>query len=238
MKRILICTVLLISGFLLFAAGPEKEPFFCTRPGTKLYYERTKAGSTKLLQTTLFEIESVQPSGKGRTVHYAITMTKANGNEMLGGRAVQTTFVSPEGDASLSFGETVKGFIQNMFPHSKIDISDSSALLPADMQPGDTLPETHCTVKVAGISAHFHVTGRKVLRKERITTPAGTFDCVVVRERKEEDAPFHHPDNWLDNYYVHGLGYVRHDKYDKNMRLLEREVLVRIENPASSDARH
>ena len=231
MKKILICTVLLLSSLLLYAAGPEKEPYFCPRPGTILHYERYKAGTTKLLQTTLFEIESIQPSAKGRTVHYAVTMAKASGRELLGGRAPQTSYVSPKGDTSLDFGETVKGFIQNMFPSAKVEVTNSEALLPVDMQPGDTLPEAHSTVKVVGINAHFHVTGRKVLRRETITTPAGTFDCMVVRERKEEDAPLHHTDNWLDNYYVRGLGYVRHDKYDKNMRLLESEVLVRIEQP-------
>lgn len=231
MKKILICTVLLLSSLLLYAAGPEKEPYFCTRPGTILHYERYKAGTTKLLQITLFEIESVQPSAKGSTVHYAVTMAKASGRELLGGRAPQTSYVSPEGNTSLDFGETVKGFIQNMFPSAKVEVANSEALLPVDMQPGDTLPEAHSTVKVVGINAHFHVTERKVLRRETITTPAGTFDCMVVRERKEEDAPFHHTDNWLDNYYVRGLGYVRHDKYDKNMRLLESEVLVRIEQP-------
>ena len=231
MKKILICTVLLLSSLLLNAAGPEKEPYFCTRPGTILHYERYKAGTTKLLQTTLFEIESVQPSAKGRTVHYAVTMAKASGRELLGGRAPQTSYVSPNGNTSLDFGETVKGFIQNMFPSAKVEVTNSEALLPVDMQPGDTLPEAHSTVKVVGINAHFHVTGRKVLRRETITTPAGTFECMVVREFKEEDAPLHHTDNWLDNYYVRGLGYVRHDKYDKNMRLLESEVLVRIEQP-------
>ena len=100
------------------------------------------------------------------------------------------------------------------------------------MQPGDTLPETHCSVKVMGITVRFDITERKVLRRQRITTPAGTFDCIVVRERKQEHAPFHHLDDWLDNYYVRGLGYVRHDKYDKNMRLEESEVLVRISQPA------
>lgn len=238
MKRILICTALLLSSLLLYAAGPEKEPYFCTRPGTKLYYERTKAGTTKLTQTTLFEIESAEPSAKGRTIHYAVTMAKASGRELMGGRALQTTYISPNGDTSLDFGETVKGFVRNMFPSAKIEVSSSEALLPVNMQPGDTLSEIHSTVKVMGINAYFHVTGRKVLRRETVTTPAGTFDCMVVREFKEEDAPLHHTDNWLDNYYVHGLGYVRHDKYDKNMHLLEREVLVNIENPASSDARH
>lgn len=232
MKKIVICIVLLLSGLRLLAAGQEKEPYFCTRPGTQLYYERTKAGKTKLLQTTLFEIESSRLSAKGCTIRYAVTLTKANGSELYGGRAVQTAYASPEGDISLNFGETVKAFVRNLFPHTRIEVSEASAVLPAQMQPGDTLPETHCSVKVMGITVRFDITERKVLRKERVATPAGTFDCMVVREHKKEDAPFHHVDEWLDNYYVQGLGYVRHDRYDKDFRLQDSEVLVRINQPA------
>ena len=232
MKKIVICIVLLLSGLRLLAAGQEKEPYFCTRPGTQLYYERTKAGKTKLLQTTLFEIESSRLSAKGCTIRYAVTMTKANGSELYGGRAVQTAYASPDGDISLNFGETVKAFVRNLFPHTRIEVSEASAVLPAQMQPGDTLPETHCSVKVMGITVRFDITERKVLRKERVATPAGTFDCMVVREHKKEDAPFHHVDEWLDNYYVQGLGYVRHDRYDKDFRLQDSEALVRINQPA------
>ncbi len=232
MKKIVICIVLLLSGLRLLAAGQEQEPYFCTRPGTQLYYERTKVGKTKLLQTTLFEIESARPSAKGRTIRYAVTLTKANGSELYGGRAVQTAYASPDGDITLNFGETVKAFIRNLFPRTRIEVSEASAVLPAQMQPGDTLPETHCSVKVMGITVHFDVKERKVLRRERIITPAGTFDCMVVREHKREDAPFHHVDEWVDNYYVQGLGYVRHDRYDKDFRLQDSEVLVRIDQPA------
>ena len=226
--------ILILVSFLSTLSLLAQEPFFCTRPGTKLYYERYKAGTTKLTQTTLFEIESIKQTAKGQEVHYAVTMAKANGNDLYGGRAIQTTLIAPNGDVNMNFGETVKGFVRNMFSHAKVEVSEAWALLPAKMQPGDTLPETHCTVTVAGLKAYFHITDRRVLRKETITTPAGTFDCIVVRERKEEDAPFHHPDNWLDNYYAPGYGYVRHDKYDKNMRLQESEVLVRIEDSQAS----
>lgn len=222
---------LFIIAFLSTISLLAQEPFFCTRPGTKLHYERHKAGTTKLTQTTLFEIESEQATSKGQEVHYAVTMAKANGSDLYGGRAIQTTLITPNGDVNMNFGETVKAFVKNMFPRANVEISEAWALLPAKMHPGDTLPETHCTVTVMGLKAYFHITDRRVLRKETITTPAGTFDCVVVREHKEEDAPFHHPDNWLDNYYAPGFGYVRHDKYDKNLRLQEIEVLVSIEEP-------
>lgn len=226
--------ILLFLAFLSTLSLLAQEPLFCTRPGTKLYYERYKAGTTKLTQTTLFEIESSKATAKGQEVHYAVTMAKANGSELYGGRAIQTTLIARNGDVNMNFAETVKGFIRNMFSRSNIEVTEAWALLPAIMHPGDTLPETHCTVTVAGIHVYFHITGRRVLRKETITTPAGTFDCIVVREHKEEDAPFHHPDNWLDNYYAPGYGYVRHDKYDKNMHLQESEVLVRIENSPST----
>ena len=223
-KALLLLTVLLFTLPLL--AG---EPYFCTRTGTKLYYERYRAKDHKLTQTTLFEIDSYD----GSQVRYAVSLKKANGSDMFGGRALQSAYIADNGDVAMDFGQTVKVFLLNMFPGMKITTSESFALLPQNMQPGDTLPETHCTVKITGITALFDVTDRTVLRREQITTPAGTFDCMVVRERKRENAPLHHHDNWLDNYYVPGLGYVRHDKYDKNMRLQESEVLVRIEKPGA-----
>ena len=222
MKKVLLLLTALLFTLPLLAG----EPYFCTRPGTKLYYERYRAKDHKLIQNTLLEIESNQPTAQGQEVQYALTVTKANGSEMYGGRSVQTALIAPNGDMTMNFGESVKGIIRNKFPRTKIEVSESRALLPANLQPLDTLPETHCTVTVMGVHAYFHITGRQVLRRETITTPAGTFDCIVIRERKEEVAPFHHLDNWLDDYYVPGIGYVRHDKYDKNMRLQESEVLV------------
>lgn len=62
-----------------------------------------------------------------------------------------------------------------------------------------------------------------------INALAGDFDCIVVRERKKEDAPLHHLDNYLENWYVPNLDYVRHDVYDENMVLEQSEVLVRIQ---------
>lgn len=230
MKKGILLLVVLFSTLSLLG----QEPYFCTRTGTRLYYERYKARSNKLVQTTSFEIESNQTTAEGQVIQYAVSMAKANGSPLYGGRAIQTTLIAPNGDLQLNFGETLKGFLQNMLSRAKVEVTEAYALLPADMQPGDTLPDTHCTVTVAGLHAYFHLTERSVLRKETITVPAGTFECMVVREHKEEDAPFHHPDNWQDNYYVPGLGYVRHDRYDKNLRLQDSEVLIRIEESPSN----
>ena len=51
MKRILLCIAFFLSCLPLLADGPEKKPNFCIEPGTRLYYERHKAGTGQLTQT-------------------------------------------------------------------------------------------------------------------------------------------------------------------------------------------
>ena len=76
MKRILTFGLLLL-GLSAFAG----EPFFSTAP-CSLYYERYKAGTTTLTQTTLIEVMSVSAkAGGGREVKYGLDLKKANGNE-------------------------------------------------------------------------------------------------------------------------------------------------------------
>ena len=173
---ILAMGLILLSGF----SGRASEPYFWTFGNRTLYYERYKAGSEKLIQTTTLDI-----------------------------------------------GAAVKAVIQNVLPRAHITYSGGVALMPMIMEVGDVLPECHCEVKVSGfLTYHIDVTERVVLRKEILTTPAGTYDCVVVREHKVEEGPMHHWDFWSDTWYAPGIGYVRHDNFDKRMRLESIEILV------------
>lgn len=225
MKRFLIVAFTLLWGISALAG----EPFFCTKAGSKLYYERYKTKTNKMIQTTEFEVDSLVNAGKGkRNVFYGVTMKKNGKRPLFGGRASLVTTLDANGDAHMDFGGSIKAFLQNTFPDAKIKVSGTDGLLPAAIMPGDTLPEAHCKVTVGILVVTVDVTERVVLRREKLTTPAGTFDCVVVRERKKEDAPMHHLDNYLENWYVPNMGYVRHDVYSLDMDLLQSEVLQKI----------
>ena len=96
------------------------------------------------------------------------------------------------------------------------------------MKVGDKLPDTHCELRSGMLKLVIDITDRMVLRRETISTPAGTFDCIVTRQHKVEDAPLHHVDTWSDSWYAPGIGYVRYDILDKdNEQLLASEILVR-----------
>jgi hypothetical protein len=172
------------------------------------------------------DIGAVLQDGPAKIVYYGMTLRKASGKALYGGTANLTTRIEGNGDVGMDLGAAVKAVIQNLFPRANITYSGDAAIMPAQMAAGDVLPECHCEVKVSAFTYHIDVTERVVLRKEQLTTPAGTYDCVVVREHKVEDGPMHHGDFWSDTWYAPGIGYVRHDTFDKKMRLESSEILI------------
>ena len=221
-------TVLFSTVVLLFSAFGAKagEPFFCVTPGSTLYYERYDTDNGKLMQTTFFEIDSKVPQGNQSLVKYFVTMKKANGKPIFGGRTALEVIFGKSGETQLDFGLSVSSFIKNIFKNLTITTEGNAAVLPAVMKPGDKLQDAHCVVRAGALKLTIDVTERTVLREETITVPGGTYKCIVAREHKVEDAPFHHVDTWSDSWYAPGIGYVRHDVYNSKMKLEASEILV------------
>lgn len=213
--------LLLFWGFSAWAG----EPYFCTQQGRTLFYERRDAASGKLERTTTWVIGEVHDEGGRTRVDYTFGLNKPNGAPMYGGPSEMSVLVERDGDVRMDVSGTMKAVFANMFPNAEIVSTGELTLLPANMRPGDVLPDARSVVTVRGIKYRTEVTERQVLREERITVPAGTFDCVVVREHKVERGPGRNRTTTGDTWYAPGIGYVRHDTYDKNLRLETTEVL-------------
>lgn len=227
--RLRRCAITLSLFLVTGLAAMAGEPYFCSQKGVKLHYERYKAGTSKVVQTTLVNVTGVKTNGAARTVDYWMSVRKADGREMYGGRLDLITQIKENGDVLTDFGATIKCVVRNHFPNVKISSSGDLAVVPSEMHPGETLPKAHCMVEVTGLKYTVDLLERKVLRRETLTTPAGSFDCIVAREHRVENGPMHHNDIWTDTWYAPGIGYVRHDHYDKKFRLESTEILVSIE---------
>ena len=154
---------------------------------------------------------------------------KSNGRVIYGGHIAMTSDINRQNDVTMDLGQTITKVIKNYLPNAKAISEGTQAVMPSRMQPGDILPEAHAVVRAGSLKYTVDITDRSVLRTETITTPAGTFDCIVIRERKVEKGPLINHAKWSENWYSRGIGYVRHDNLDKNMQLEESEILVRIE---------
>ncbi|MBP5336280.1 MAG: hypothetical protein J6Y63_02060 [Bacteroidales bacterium] len=223
MKRILLLMLLLLPA-LWARAG---EPFTPTKAGTTLVFERTKANG-RVEYTSTMQYTGVRREGGKLIVEYTFTIHGPGGNELYGGAAPMSTTVTADGTTEQDLGASLKAVLHNMFPGAAQEVETVPARLPANLKPGDRLPDAHARVKTGVLTHTMDITEREVLRTERITVPAGTFDCVVLREHKIEHGVGRERDNICENWYAPGIGPVRHDSYrlvNGVLKLNAREVL-------------
>lgn len=223
MKRVLLLLTLLLPG-LWARAG---EPFTPTKAGTTLVFERTKANG-RVEYTSTMQYTGVRREGGKLIVEYTFTIHGPGGNELYGGAAPMSTTVTADGTTEQDLGASLKAVLHNMFPGAAQEVESEPARIPANLKPGDRLPDAHCKVRTGVLTHTMDLTGRVVLRTERITVPAGTFDCVVLREHKVEHGIGRERDNICENWYAPGVGPVRHDSYrlvNGELKLNAREIL-------------
>lgn len=96
---------------------------------------------------------------------------------------------------------------------------------------GQSLPNASVTMTVAtgiiDITSTVTISDKKVVRREEITTPAGTFDCYVITYTNELRMGFSRTmqsTQWISE----GVGMVKEETYKANGRLLTKTVLQSI----------
>ena len=228
---------LFILAILVSAAvdmmGQEVTPYFCNVEDTVLEYVRTTVeGDVKWYHT--MKIEDVKQKGETSFIDYTSYILNHKRKPYYGDEPAQLQASVSQGKVTLDVAESVAAVFKTILPSgAKITSSGGESSLPSDMSPGDVLADVHAFVKALGLTMKISVTERKALRYETITTPAGTFDCIVVRERKVEKGMGRNRHTVADTWYARGIGMVRHDTYSPEFELQTSEWLVSILNTSS-----
>ena len=98
---------------------------------------------------------------------------------------------------------------------------------------GQELPDAELLLTMSMASVNMKMTvnmiNRKVIAKEKVTTPAGTFDCFVLNNETEVNLGMKmkmSSKEWLSK----GVGVVKTEEYDDNGKLLSKSVLTKFED--------
>ena len=208
----------------------QKNGYFCAKQGTVRHYERYAPDGkhwwnqdTKIDSTALGEDGTVK-------VGFTSTIKSFDVKAPIKGSVSSNAFVHKDGTVEINIAQAAATVAKNSYSAFKFKASGGSSYLSPKVKPGDTLEEIHGKVECAGMKLSIDYTERKVLRRETITVPAGTFDCIVVQERKVEKAPLMKRDNITLTWYCLGYGFVRHDSLLPDGSLESSELLVSISN--------
>ena len=201
-----------MSVMLTVTLGLKAQGYYCDRQGARLEYVRKniKDGSTEWRH--IMNITDVKKMSDGTQITSASTFLKANGKPYYKGDIIEEVVLKPNNDVWVDMEAVTINYVKGRFGlNATADAAPS--IIPADMAPGDTLPQVTGKGKVSLITFSYRICDRKVLRYETISLPAGTFDCVVLQERKLESGPGHNRDVLNHTWYCKGVGMVRHDTY-------------------------
>ncbi len=113
--------------------------------------------------------------------------------------------------------------VLDQYEGMEVEVSGTNLFLPNDLIAGRELPdaEMKMAIKMSPITMNMGVwiTNRKVTGNESITTPAGTYNCVVMSydfESKMGIKVSGSTKQWL----AEGVGLVRSEDYNKKGKLL------------------
>jgi hypothetical protein len=133
---------------------------------------------------------------------------------------------------SIDFNSLAAPGVLEQYKDMEVDISGTDIIVPNNLNPGQTLPDAHMlmNIKMTPINMKMSVdaTNRKVDGRESVTTPAGTFDCMVIswdHESKMGIKISGSAKQWL----AEGVGMVKQESYNKKGKLTGSMILTSFE---------
>ena len=228
-KTFIISLLLVLSASTKTSVDNHPKGYFCTTEGTVLNYERWTPSSGKLWWRQTLHIHEVKRRSDGALdVAFSSDFQTEQVKLPFDGRVPNRATVLTSGDVQFDIAETASYAARKMFKSLKFKHKGGLSTLKATALPGDSLQDIHAVVSWAAFRYTIDYTDRMVLRRENVDVPAGTFDCIVVQERKLERRPFYKNDRITLTWYALGYGMVRHDTFFLDGQMESSEQLVSV----------
>jgi len=111
----------------------------------------------------------------------------------------------------------------------EMDITGTDIELPNDLSVGRELADANVnvTMNMSGIKMKISVytVNRKVIANEELTTPAGTFSCLVLNETVQSKSMGANVNITSITWLAEGIGMIKNETYKKNGALMGKTEL-------------
>ncbi len=183
-----------------------QDLFFLNQEGKSVEYSiaDAKGKIQSYTKSTVKEIKKTD--AKNYTIVYTSEVMDANKKPLMDPMTVETVVVDGVivQDPVAAMGEAGKDVkVEGNFPE-----------FPSELSVGQTFGEYSYTMKMMGTSTTTKGSS-KVVAKEEITTPAGSFDCYKVESESSSKVMLQTTKVSTTSWYAKNLGAVRTETYDK-----------------------
>jgi len=125
------------------------------------------------------------------------------------------------------------GMLQQ-FENMETEVTGTNVIIPNNLSVGQELPDSEMKMKIsmAGMSMNVDVItkDRKVIGEEKITAPAGTYNCFVLQTTTESNVLGKKMSYTTKSWIAEGIGMVKQESYDEKGSMMNYSVLTKFNN--------
>lgn len=133
-----------------------------------------------------------------------------------------------DNNLSVDFKSLLSSEMMEQFEEMEYEITGTNLDWPNDLSVGQALPDANMNMKIAmggmNMNMSMDIINRKVIGREDVTTPAGTFDCLVITYDTEINMGFKQKTSskqWVSK----GVGMVMQED-SQNGKLMDTNMLT------------
>ncbi len=223
MKKIVITSFIFIAAFFTKGLAQDCSFYFPTKVGTTVtttYYDKKGKETSKLFQKVLDYKE-----GANFQEVKVQNRTETEGSEDVPDSLLvhEFTIRCENGNFLINWNDYM-GSALDKYQGMELEVTSDNLSIPSNLKEGQTFPDATIDVIVRNqgmklLTIHTVVKDRKVEAFEKITTPAGTFDCVKLSSKTEMKMAFVKVSVSTIQWMAEGVGVVRTENYDKKGKL-------------------
>lgn len=217
---------ILISFFLLSSLGYSQEncsKYYPLKEGTKFqitnYDKNDKPGA-------VIDYLVKESTGDSALIYYELMDDK--------GEIVMTSEygITCENDGiSIDFNSLAAPGMMEQYKEMEVDLTGTNLFIPNNLTVGQTLPDADLLMNVSMAPINMKMTvriyDRKVEGTETITTPAGTFDCIIISQSSETKMGMKVSGSSRE-WYAPEVGMVKQESYNKKGKKIASSLLTKL----------
>jgi hypothetical protein len=143
------------------------------------------------------------------------------------------TFYCKGGEFYLDMKEYMSNLNLEQYEGMDFDISTKDMAIPSHPEVGQNLDDGNLTMVVTNngvklMTVIVDITNRKVAAKEKVETPAGTFDCIKVTYDVSSKFGFIKKLGSAAVWYAKGIGTVKSENYNKKGKMTDYSLLTKL----------
>lgn len=215
--------------------------FIWFKSGAMMEFE-TKDGSDKVVHKSKMVISKIYPEGKATVAD--VLASDNMGNEFTlqykcADDKLYMDFAAAIEEAMKKAGNDTEANaeqIKNIRENTEMNFSDGFMSFPKNMYPGQKLDDVVFSLKTGTSQIAMEVVSklldRKVESKEKITTPAGTFDCLKISGKQSSSMKMMGMNKKMGDatvdyiWFTPGIGVVKQESYSEKGKLISSSQLT------------